>query len=362
MQQFFNFFSGSTSRWEILTKHVTLTLKKHADTRWASKYNAIHPLFTQLDGVLAALKEISINIKFRDAVSVAKNLIQQINFTFIIYLTIWDQILNHIFRVNLILQQSNISISSAAKCISGLKDVFQNMRNEGIDKIIENAKEICNRNKIDANFKECRQRKRKRMHDEIENEEEQTFSQKQLLQMELFKILDSILSSIYWRFKTLYDMANYFQFLTGEELVNMSLDDIKKHATDLALHYSSDIDVTDFINEIESFKNIIQKLVPNIMSASPLDILNGILKRLRPSYPNIETAYKIFLSLPISVASCERGFSKLKIIKSYNRSTMGQERLSGLSILSIEHEIAKSINFDDIINEFALAKARRIKF
>lgn len=290
-------------------------------------------------------------------------MIQQINFTFIIYLTIWDQILNHIFRVNLILQQSNISISSAAKCISGLKDVFQNMRNEGIDKIIESAKEICNKNKIDANFKECRQRKRKRMHDEIENEEEQTFSQNQSLQMELFKILDSILSSMNWRFKTLYDMANYFQFLTGEELVNMSLDDLKKHAADLALHYPSDIDATDFINEIESFKNIIQKLIPNIMSASPLDILNGILKYgLKPSYPNIEIAYKIFLSLPISVASCERGFSKLKIIKSYNRSTMGQERLSGLSILSIEHEIAKSINFDDVINEFALAKARKIKF
>nr|CAI5858450.1 unnamed protein product [Callosobruchus analis] len=37
--------------------------------------------------------------------------------------------------------------------------------------------------------------------------------------------------------------------------------------------------------------------------------------------------------MPVSVASCERSFSKLKLIKTYLRSTMGQERLSGLAIL-----------------------------
>ena len=36
------------------------------------------------------------------------------------------------------------------------------------------------------------------------------------------------------------------------------------------------------------------------------------------------------------VASAERNFLKLKLIKSYLRSTMSQERLSGLTILSIE--------------------------
>jgi len=143
----------------------------------------------------------------------------------------------------------------------------------------------------------------------------------------------------------------------------MSLDDSKKHAADLALLYPSDIDATDFINEIEFQKH-------NSKTYSYYNICITIkyfkwyikIRFERPSYPNIETTYKIFLSLPISVASCERGFSKLKIIKSYNRSTMSQERLSGLSILSIEHEIAKSINFDDVIHEFALAKARKIKF
>uniref|UniRef100_A0A669BDB9 TTF-type domain-containing protein n=1 Tax=Oreochromis niloticus TaxID=8128 RepID=A0A669BDB9_ORENI len=44
---------------------------------------------------------------------------------------------------------------------------------------------------------------------------------------------------------------------------------------------------------------------------------------------------KIAVVLPVSSASCERTFSALRIIKNYLRSTMTEERLSNLSILSI---------------------------
>ena len=77
-------------------------------------------------------------------------------------------------------------------------------------------------------------------------------------------------------------------------------------------------------------------------------------------YPNIEIALRIFLTLPVTVASCERSFSKLKIIKNYLRSTMGQERLSGLAVISIERDISTTVNYDDVIDQFAACKARRV--
>ena len=75
-------------------------------------------------------------------------------------------------------------------------------------------------------------------------------------------------------------------------------------------------------------------------------------------YPNMWTALRIGLTLPVTVAEAERSFSKLKLIKSYLRSTMSQDRLSGLAIISINHTITEQISYDD----FASRKARRIRF
>ncbi|TMW83814.1 hypothetical protein EJD97_000681 [Solanum chilense] len=66
------------------------------------------------------------------------------------------------------------------------------------------------------------------------------------------------------------------------------------------------------------------------------------------------------LTIPVTVASAERSFSKLKITKSYLRSTMSQERSSGLAILSIEKELLEEIDYTKIINNFASQKARKI--
>ena len=67
----------------------------------------------------------------------------------------------------------------------------------------------------------------------------------------------------------------------------------------------------------------------------------------------------IYLTMCISVASCERSFSKLKPVKSYLRSTMSQIRLTSLAILSIERDITNVMNFDTIINDFAALKIKK---
>nr|CAH7713146.1 unnamed protein product [Callosobruchus chinensis]CAH7732798.1 unnamed protein product [Callosobruchus chinensis]CAH7756157.1 unnamed protein product [Callosobruchus chinensis] len=39
---------------------------------------------------------------------------------------------------------------------------------------------------------------------------------------------------------------------------------------------------------------------------------------------------------------------------------MGQERLSGLAILSIEGDIARLLSYENVIKNFAMRKARKI--
>ena len=62
------------------------------------------------------------------------------------------------------------------------------------------------------------------------------------------------------------------------------------------------------------------------------------------------------------MATAERSFSKLKSIKTYLRSIMQDDRLSGLAVLSIENAEARKLDVSKIIDDFASRKARRRRF
>lgn len=66
--------------------------------------------------------------------------------------------------------------------------------------------------------------------------------------------------------------------------------------------------------------------------------------------------------MPVTSASAERSFSKLKLIKNYLRSTISQDRLSSLALLNIERLQTSEIDVDNIINIFANTKARKMNF
>ena len=83
--------------------------------------------------------------------------------------------------------------------------------------------------------------------------------------------------------------------------------------------------------------------------------------KLTEIYPNMWIALRISATQAVTVASSERSFSKLKLVKTYLRSTMGQERLSGLAIISINHIISKQLSYDDVIDDFAARKTRRVR-
>ncbi|XP_015378254.1 PREDICTED: zinc finger MYM-type protein 1-like [Diuraphis noxia] len=97
-------------------------------------------------------------------------------------------------------------------------------------------------------------------------------------------------------------------------------------------------------------KNIVSNIKNNSGSLQPIFqiFLN---KGLISVFPNVYTMLKIGLTLPVTSASPERAFSKLKIVKNRLHSTMGQERLQGLMRITCEKDI--TINYENIINNFA---------
>ena len=119
------------------------------------------------------------------------------------------------------------------------------------------------------------------------------------------------------------------------------------------------MDKTDLQAELAFFVNL-----PNRQQLdSALSILNYLVKqKITDTVPNLYTALKIVATMPAYVASGERSFSKLKLIKTYLRSRMSQHRLNGLAMMSNEREISKQIDFTEIIDQFSVRKAKRQQF
>ena len=113
-----------------------------------------------------------------------------------------------------------------------------------------------------------------------------------------------------------------------------------------------DIDGLDLFSKLKVLKEILQ-----IKEYTPINILNYI--KMLDSFPNTCIAYRILLIIPITFASAERSVSKLKLIKSYLRSTMSQEKLSRLAILSIENEMLEELEYKNLISQFASQKQEK---
>jgi len=57
----------------------------------------------------------------------------------------------------------------------------------------------------------------------------------------------------------------------------------------------------------------------------------------------------IISTLPVSTTTAERTFSTLRRIKSYLRNSPGNERITGLALLSVHREI--NIDPEEVINQ-----------
>ena len=135
---------------------------------------------------------------------------------------------------------------------------------------------------------------------------------------------------------------------------------LQQHCLDLGNFHSTDIRGAELFTEIADCQMLLKSRGDPIPTTT-LDLLSFILSYGDDVFPNLRIALQILLTIAVSIASCERFFSKSKLILSYLRASMGQQRLVDLAILSIERETLESTDFDDIIDKFAAAKARKIK-
>ena len=75
-------------------------------------------------------------------------------------------------------------------------------------------------------------------------------------------------------------------------------------------------------------------------------------------FPNIHQIFSLVCTVPVTSCECERSVSVLRRLKTYLRSNMDQERVSGLALMHIHYNM--ELNLEEIVDNFARKHPRRI--
>lgn len=372
LQRLFTIFSSSTKRWCIINDHTkSLTLKQVCETRWEARISAVQAVRYQYVEVRDALVELGDKIDDPQTASEAKSLIDQLeDFSFIVTLILWNEIL---FEVNLIsksIQGKEVDISDCSEKFNKCLEFLNRFRENGYVDAVISAKEIAAELGIEPVFPEKRIRKRKRVFSYESSEEVQSSSEETFTREVFYPLVDNVLASLEKRSTVLKDHRKVWGFLSNVDVAQLSgKEDLKQSCLDLERHLTdettnvSDINGIELYHELLHVSSILDHDNKKNIKVTPKDLLCKIkTTNSTDLFPNLWVALRVLLTIPVTVASAERSFSKLKLIKTYLRSTMAQGRLNSLAILSIENDIAKNLDFKEILRTFAHAKARRMPF
>src|SRR5436190_21090088 len=163
----------------------------------------------------------------------------------------------------------------------------------------------------------------------------------------IYRALDFIFSYL----KTIFEATNETTELFSPILQFSSMEDndLGDKADKLVKTYNNDlsVNVSDEIIHLKHIFSSVFQVDQNNISSYPLELLNAIYaKQLEPIFLNVCIALRIFCTIPVSVASAERSFSQLgNVLKTWQRSSMTQERLNSLGVLTIEHRLASRLDF-----------------
>uniref|UniRef100_A0A2S2P6H6 Zinc finger MYM-type protein 1 n=2 Tax=Schizaphis graminum TaxID=13262 RepID=A0A2S2P6H6_SCHGA len=364
-------------------------MKRFSTTRWTSHDRVLIVINEKYSALLETLEEISdANNSDREAASIAENLLSKItSFQFILMMLFFRKLFAITSEVSRYLQSKEIDFVQAINLIDIAKNRLIDMRTEQDCKdLIDQAKLFSNKNDLnETDFPQVRPRRKKIMAGEQARDELLSSPVDNFRTGVFYRILDTIISSIENRFSESRNILKDFTLLSPERLrliknendlpsdafkaisnwisidltqlkieyvtfsksldkllngmnINMMYQNLNNHTSD----FDSENDSENSENDVETSEN-------KITCLQILKILSSY--DLRNAFPNLFKTYKALGTIPVSSASAERSFSKVKLIKTRLRSTTGQSRLESLLMLSMERDVP--INHQEVIDKFA---------
>lgn len=368
VQHVYVFFTACIGRYKILTEKLSqsegnvLVPKSLSETRWSCRADAVKAIVNGYGNIKEGLEEIANNEEQKDIVkNEAGGLLRKMcSLEITIYAIFWNDLLERFNATNKIVQDPKLVLHSAVAAIKSLKSFVESKR-DLFEEYEEKAQEISQTKEY------AQERTRQRMKNvrlnplEYGKAPETQLSQRERFRIESFiSVIDKLSSSLSDRLSAYDTVIKRFGFLSQLDVLNPS--EILSTATNLVTEYRNDLEPS-LGNELVQFAALVVDMKENYKDCLSKEMfLYEILNEhnFRATFPNVEILLRMYLVLMVSNSSGERSFSKMKLIKNRLRTTMNQDRLTYLSLLSMENDILHEMDFKDIIDMFAAKKARKV--
>lgn len=364
VEELFVFFTGSTTRYKILTEklsasEVSYSLKKLSDTRWSCRADASKAVKIGYVPITEALISIQDNVEQKDVVrNQARGLLEKMSrLETAIYIVFWHEILERFDSSSKYLQSSTMTLRVAVDCLKSLRYFVESKRNafesyEEVAQTFSRTSEYDSRRVKSANV---------RLQPIGSKPATTPRSARDKFRTEAFlPVIDSLMTALDEKISSYQFVAARFDFMA--DFFILKSEEIEQNSKHLVETYSRDLEATlgNELIQLKKFASLHEK-----KENEPIEIFlyrlimnNG----LNSTFVNAEILLRLYLSMMVTNCSSERSFSKMKLIKNRLRTSMNEDRLVHLVILSSERDILRELNFEDIISTFANRKCRKEKF
>ncbi|CAF3127814.1 unnamed protein product [Rotaria sp. Silwood2] len=360
LQEIYTFFTSSIKRHYVLRQELEsseygLLIKRLASTRWTESFESLHAVDVSYEQIVESLSIISEQVTNKDAAHQAKCLKERLLTSEIMLLLFFMVNVTRVTHsLTSYLQGKQIDIMSAIEIISTTLQLIQNMRNDDatMNSMIQRTAQRAKNFDIDADIEFQRlhrpRQKSRRIDSNWHTSVALTRDQYYLKLMR--QVLDQLYSVYNDYLITITDKLRFLNNVTPDRISQFSFSDAEKLCAIIPKLSCPSLVFTEF-----------ELLRPAISTCTTIDEVIAHLRTVGHVYPRASLVYNFLITLPVSVASNERSFSKMKIIKNYLRNALKNEKFVHLMLCAVENDLLCTANLDKMADEWAQMKNRRIQ-
>ena len=340
----------------------SLKLRNLSKTRWTVRAESIRAVWISYEPVKDTLTAIQFSDKFDNKTKVAAAGLHYkiVSADFVISLMFMKNIMIKTKQMTEALQAENLNIIDAMAIISATVENLKRINEDAsamdgeIQAGIQYATNLGGDPEAEFRRKHRTRRLPRRIDDNPETQAELTMIQ--FYRQEFTKVLDTQIVQFGNNLAQCLQAVKPLATVLQPPLQQPKLEDVNE----VVQLFPSNMPVDPFALHAE-FGNFVSHVQLKNKKFDSLADAASFSEEWKTAFPLTNKAFRLLMTAPVTVAKDERTFSRLKLIKTYLRTSMTDHRLESLILMSCEKDLTDTIHLDSIAEKWAALKARRIK-